>query len=70
MLAWTMVVGAQMDRSGRLGFTVEDDVTRSDGGMEKESEAKMLTPRILAWRNLFYWDSYRLKKEQDGDTRW
>lgn len=48
MLTWTVVVGAQMDRSGRLGFTVEDDVTRSVGGMEKESEAKMLTPRILA----------------------
>lgn len=32
---WTVVVGSQMDGSDRLGFTVEDDVTRPHGAVEK-----------------------------------
>ena len=35
MVTWTVVVGSQMDGSGSLGFTVEDDVTRSNGAVEK-----------------------------------
>lgn len=35
MVTWTLVVGSQMDGSGRLGFTVEDDGTRSNGAVEK-----------------------------------
>lgn len=36
VVTWTVVVGSQMDGSGRLGFTVEDDGTRSNGAVEKE----------------------------------
>lgn len=35
MVTWTVVVGSQMDGSGRLGFTVEGDGTRSNGAVEK-----------------------------------
>ena len=35
MVTWTVAVGSQMDGSGGLGFTVEDDVTRSNGAVEK-----------------------------------
>lgn len=38
-----MVVGAEMDRSGRLGFTMEIDIIRFYGGMGTESEEEMLT---------------------------
>lgn len=34
-MTWTIVVGSQVDGSGSLGFTVEDDVTRSHGAVEK-----------------------------------
>lgn len=37
-----------MDGSGRLEFNVKVDLTTFDGGMDVESEAKMLTPRIWA----------------------
>lgn len=47
-MTWPRVVVAAVERRGWLGFTVESVMTRFDGGMDVDSEAKMLTSRNWA----------------------
>lgn len=47
-VTWPRVVVAAVERRGWLGFTVESVMTRFDGGMDVDSEAKMLTSRNWA----------------------